>query len=163
MRITERRWDSWSLVNAVSLAAPSVRMVAVCAWANPDAAGEWETGHEVFPVLAIEGRLTSEFSRTRREGDAHRPATMAQMLKDGWSHDATDVNYDVIVMDGDYGLGPAATSLSGSNIAHEVVVCPWPPELDAERLAGAVGRVNQRAIENAIESSNRQKAGAVSA
>jgi hypothetical protein len=142
----------------VAIAAPAVPLVIVHAWANQDSTGEWETGSEIFPVLAIQACVASEFSRSRLFDDLRRPATVKEALASGWSHDWIGVAHDLLIHSAEWGgIVTASQGLDGVNTAWRSFVAPdWAPDtvddyhtfsaeaaqLEAEALAKAKGATN---------------------
>jgi hypothetical protein len=68
-------------------------MVVVEGWSY-----EGETGHELHQVLALEVRIGATFSRGRRPKDHRRPPTPGIAEAEGWAHEHTYPEYDVLVV-----------------------------------------------------------------
>jgi hypothetical protein len=116
-------------------------MVVVWAWANGGKAD-----HSIYPVLAIECRGEQRFSRTHRPGDHRRPPTAGLSDAEGWGHESTGCEYDVLVMDDEYGICAASLAFESSNGAYRVVVAGWPPEEDEHRLAVVIAELEAQVI-----------------
>jgi hypothetical protein len=139
---TERRkYHHATLARAVSLTAPSVRMVYVLAWHDRDEGG----GHRAYPVVELQRTLSTEYRKPKRsEAVPRRGATHAEMERLGWQADWSFFfvpSYTPVLLDEARGLSSIPPDVEGPGTVGKLVPAPWPPEEDAERLAPIVAKL----------------------
>ena len=158
----QRKTVAFTLPMAVALCAPAVRTVVISACANRGPSGEWETHIETAPVLAIRADVGLTFeAMTNADGIGPRPGATAQaMERAGWSLTDSHASTELLIWDESFqALGDVAQVHGSSNVAYEVVPCPWPPSQDEKRLA----QVRQRVAASAIRAAERYQARPVQA
>lgn len=147
---TAPKYDSCSIEHSAGLCAPAVRMVVVEAGTG-DVAGE--TWHNLHPVLAIESRNVTVFTRAHEPGGYLEPATLEEAESEGWRRDRGPTpEYDAIVMDEEHDISTARLVFRAINTAYRIVVTPWPPEEDEARLAEVIAELTAEAIKNEARS-----------
>jgi hypothetical protein len=141
---------------SVSITTPAVRLVVVECWAHREPGSEeWELGHSVHQVIALQAELTARFSRPHT-GRPRLPPSVAAAELEGWGFDDASAAYDVLIYSEEFGaIRPAGMVLDAVNVAHEVVPAPWPVDQDEERLAATVAELKAAAIEKAAAAERR--------
>lgn len=140
------RWHTHHIPRSVSLAAPSVRMVVIEAWANQNADGSWTCSHHLHPILALAAETRDEYSHPAKpSGTPRKSPDHAELERFGWGYEHTQTSFDAVVLDVDYGLVEASQAFDGLNVAYETVLAPWPVSEDRERLAEVIARLEQEA------------------
>jgi hypothetical protein len=147
----KKRQHAARIFGSIALAPPAARMVVVWAWTWHDETRGLETGHEICAVLAIRAAVVLDFSREVTDGQAspYPEATPAAMEEQGWSYEGQDIVQEPLIWDSDCEALRSPEEVFGgtSNVAHEVVVCTWPPEEDGSRLIGSIELVRRKAEE----------------
>jgi hypothetical protein len=72
-----------------------------------------------------------------------------ELTKAGWRYihgTERHLHFDAVVPDAQLHLGEYFSVIRGHGTASEIMVCPWPPEQDAERLAETIERVEREAL-----------------
>jgi hypothetical protein len=132
-----RKYRNARIVDGIALATPAARMVVV------EAGTDW---HQIYPVLAIQA--ANEHHIYRRADDYESidvPPTIDQVDESGWLHQTTGVDYDLIILDAEFGVTSARFALDADNVAWDVFLAPWSPAEDEDRLAVHVERLKREA------------------
>jgi hypothetical protein len=110
----------------VTVFQPSVRLVAVSAFAYCNDNGVWYEAHQIHPVLGVR---------------------VVTALLDDWDQYDDDPTYwhDPLVLDDDGKIETAALAFSTVNMVYRVVACPWPASEDDERLADVIRELREDA------------------
>src|SRR5262249_31330446 len=135
-----------ALARAMSITTPASRMVYVEGIYYPPNANAKPNPHRFYPVLAIKATNKILYWATTQDADPPRMgATHEEMLGFGWSvEDASDfVEYTPVLFDGDRLCDPE--SVEAMSTVGRLVLAPWPPEEDEERLAPVVSELTNRA------------------
>jgi hypothetical protein len=123
-------------VQQIAVYQPAVRMVAIMAWVNADPEDR-EPRHELLPVIAMQAKLLA-YGWT--DGDE-------------WHRDVEcsgEVRHEPVIdfSDGSNGSINVPSERPDLYVIVRAVTCPWPPAEDEQRLAKAIARLKERAVED---------------
>lgn len=140
------------LTQHVVLTTPGTRMVVVlaCAWTESETE-EWKSEAEICPVVALETRVTNRYSKKIRQGDSYDPGiTHDEMLEIGWRPWEHRLEHGALYVSPTD--GNLASTIDRWNIEDHVIdrilVCPWPPEEDNQRLMGVILKMREDIIKS---------------
>lgn len=139
------------VITSLAMCAPPVRMVVVEAYScRENVDGPLEDYHSVLPVFAIVGTIQNGYQK-QAAGDPLSPPispTHDGMIENGWEFDDNPQSkeFDLLIEDNEFGFC-LLNDESRANVdeVREVVLCAWPPEEDANRLAPVIERLRKAA------------------
>ena len=145
----KKRWETRSLIANTTLSAPAIRMMIVeaFAWSEHD---ELKCESVLYPVIALESRITHRYSR-RRIGDERTPPGFdhAEMHELGWIYEGQEMEVGAVFYEAEeYGLASTLDQfVFGAQTAWQIVVCAWDATEDAEKLAPTIAKLQHEAID----------------
>lgn len=140
------------LPHALAMVQPACRTVVVAVYAVRENDGAITVFKpELFPVVALVGQSRFTYSKEVEQGQYSAPRpTHRSMVQGGWRFADYSVHFDALIVDREFGLAEAEECLGlVSNLAWEIVACPWALSEDDDQLAHVVARLTESARQKA--------------
>jgi hypothetical protein len=140
-------YQKHSRFTSVSICAPSVRMIAIEAWAYTDDDGTLTGDHVLHPVVAIESSVVHRYSIRLGEKGGPRPVfgSHRELINNGWTYEGHHVaTRPFIAFEGL--LRPAFDAFP-EECTCAVYTCDWPASVDERMLQEEIERLHDAAIE----------------
>jgi hypothetical protein len=140
-----------TLVTAVAMAAPSVRLVVVHVWVNDPADSEAGPAddHDFHQVVAVIAKLGQTYYKHGDPRGLHQAAPTHEAMESlGWriGRLGSGVEYDALVFHPELGLCESAM-VECSNGVVEIAEADWDPSEDESRLRHLLDELRDQARE----------------
>jgi len=132
-RPSGRPWTNVEVVLSSSISAPAVRMLHVVAWAGLEN-GKMKSGFNVYPVVAIESRITQEYSIDEEIPGYSSMFRADQLTGGGWRQSLPYQSFVPVIFDPDSGGIASPDQVEANNTVSRTILAPWQADEDAERI-----------------------------
>ncbi len=121
------------VVLSSSISVPAVRML-YCVAEFELALGKMRSGFYVYPVVAIESRITQIHSINKNIPGDKSSFTLAQLTGEGWRQGLPERSFVPVIFDSLYFENCCPDEIGRDLGVSRTILSPWPADEDAERI-----------------------------